>query len=217
MKNLDELTMRTKPALIHLLDSALSAPMLKAFAANAPGTPWYGFARVSRLLTDIDFCIALKKSGCVMLKLGLESGDQGVLDRMNKGIDRETASSALKTLKKAGIATYVYLIFGTPMETLSAARRTLEFVVDHSDEIGCLNAALFNMPVCGPDVSQFKTRRFYEGDLSLYTDFAHPQGWNRKEVRLFLDNEFKKHAAVSKILKKDPPIFTSNHAPFLET
>ena len=45
------------------------------------GAPWYGFVRVTRRLADEDFCRALKLSGCVMLKLGLESGDQGVLTR----------------------------------------------------------------------------------------------------------------------------------------
>ncbi|MBI5204196.1 MAG: radical SAM protein, partial [Nitrospirae bacterium] len=62
--------------------------------------------------------------------------------------------------------------------------------------------------------SGIKTREFYEGDLSLYTDFIHPKGWDRRRVRLFLENEFMKHPAVSKILKNDPPVFTSNHAPF---
>ncbi|MDH4027789.1 MAG: radical SAM protein, partial [Nitrospirota bacterium] len=81
-------------------------------------------------------------------------------------------------------------------------------------EIGFLNVALFNMPVCGPEAAEFRTGSFYEGDLSLYTDFTHPGGWDRKRVRQFLDNEFKKHPAVSEILRKDPPVFTSNHAPF---
>jgi radical SAM superfamily enzyme YgiQ (UPF0313 family) len=148
-----------------------------------------------------------------MLKLGLESGDQGVLDAMNKGIDIETAELALKTLKKAGIATYVYLIFGTPAETLPAARRTLQYVLQHKDAIDFLNVALFNMPVCGQEATEVETTHFYEGDLSLYTDFAHPKGWNRKEVRRFLDNEFKKHRVVAGILQKEPPLFTSNHAP----
>ena len=214
MDDLDTLIAKTRPALVHLLDNAVSPALLKKLAINQLGVPWYGFARISGLLTDIDFCIALKNSGCVMLKLGLESGDQGVLDRMQKGIDLETASLVLKTLKKAGIAAYVYLLFGTPPETLSKARNTLEFVVRHKDEIGFLNLALFNMPVCGPETSEFETRSFYEGDLSLYTDFRHPNGWGRRQVRRFLDNEFKKHPAVSEILKKDPPIFTSNHAPF---
>ncbi|MDO8786166.1 MAG: radical SAM protein, partial [Syntrophales bacterium] len=118
------------------------------------------------------------------------------------------------TLKKAGIATYVYLLFGTPSETFTEAGKTLEFTVRHSGEIDFLNLAIFNMPVCGPDTDKFKTSRFYEGDLSLYTDFTHPDGWDRKAVRQFLDNEFKRHKAVSAIIRNDPPIFTSNHAPF---
>ena len=211
--DLDSLTAENKPALVHLLDSAVSPALLKKLAAGPSGVPWYGFARISSLLTDMDFCMALKKSGCVMLKLGLESGDQGVLDRMQKGIDLETASVALKTLKKAGIAAYVYLLFGTPPETLPEARNTLEFIARHKDEIGFLNVAIFNMPICGAGSSVFQTSRFYEGDLSLYTDFTHPGGWDRKQVRRFLDNEFRKHKAVAEILRNDPPIFTSNHAP----
>jgi hypothetical protein len=213
LKDLDELITQTKPLLLHLVDNAISTSLLRRIAESGLGVPWYGFARISRLLTDIDFCMDLKKSGCIMLKLGLESGDQGVLDKMNKGIDLETASTALKTLKKAGITTYVYLIFGTPTETITAARNTLEFVVRHKDEIGFLNVALFNMPVSGPEVTDFETRNFYEGDLSLYSDYSHPKNWNRREVRRFLDDEFRKNRAVSGILIKNPPIFTSNHAP----
>jgi radical SAM superfamily enzyme YgiQ (UPF0313 family) len=214
MDDLNKLATNIRPSLVHLLDNAISATLLKRLAADPPGVPWYGFARVSKLLTDLEFCKALKDSGCVMLKLGLESGDQAVLDKMQKGIDLETASLVLKTLKKAGIATYVYLLFGTPPESLTEARNTLEFTLRHKDEIGFLNIALFNMPVCGPEVAGYKTSRFYEGDLSLYTDFVHPNGWGRKNVRHFLDNEFKRHPAVSAILQKDPPVFTSNHAPF---
>lgn len=216
--SLSTLIRRSRPSLVHILDNAINPSMLKRLAGSGPGIPrgvsWYGFARIDRLLTDIDFCIELKKSGCVMLKLGLESGDQEVLDRMRKGIDIETASMVLQTLKKAGIAAYVYLIFGTPAESRDAARRTLNFVVRHHREIHFLNIAMFNMPVCGPETSQYETRSFYEGDLSLYTDFIHPDGWNRKEVRIFIENEFKKEKAVSQILKNDPPLFTSSHAPF---
>lgn len=207
------LTTKTNSLMVHLLDNSISTALLKRLADNPLNVPWYGFARISNLLTDTDFCMALKKSGCVMLKLGLESGYQGVLDQMQKGINIETASLVLKTLRKAGIAAYVYLLFGTPAETLTEARETLEFVVKHKDEINFLNLALFNMPVCGTEAGKFETRSFYEGDLSLYTDFLHPKGWDRKKVRQFIDNEFKKNKAVSEILKKDPPIFTSNHAP----
>ncbi len=149
-----------------------------------------------------------------MLKLGVESGDQDVIDREGKGIDLETASRALKSLKTAGISTYVYLLFGTPAETLDAARRTLEFTVKHSDAIGFLNLAIFNMPVYGPESDSLPTHPLSDGDLSLYTAFEHPRGWNRNLVRQFLDKEFRRHKAIADILRRDPPFFTSNHAPF---
>jgi radical SAM superfamily enzyme YgiQ (UPF0313 family) len=149
-----------------------------------------------------------------MLKLGLESGDQAVLDNLQKGIHLEEASSVLRNLKKAGIATYVYLLFGTPREGLIEAQRTLEFVVKHHDCIGFLNLAIFNMPIHGPQARGLETKTFYEGDLPLYTSFDHPEGWSRQSIRQFLDKEFKRHPAISAILRRDPPVFTSNHAPF---
>jgi hypothetical protein len=205
---------RHKPVLIHLLDNAISPSLMKAISEHPPGVPWYGFTRMTRHLTDLDFCLALKRSGCVMLKLGLESGDQTVLDDLQKGVNLEEASSALKNLKEAGIATYVYLLFGTPPEGLIEARKTLEFVVRHHDCIGFLNLAIFNMPIYGPEAQQMETKTFYEGDLPLYTSFDHPKGWSRKLIRQFLDKEFKRHPAIASILRKDPPVFTSNHAPF---
>jgi radical SAM superfamily enzyme YgiQ (UPF0313 family) len=212
--DLDRLIDKHKPVLIHLLDNAISPSLLKAICEHPPGVPWYGFARITRHLTDPDFCRDLKRSGCVMLKLGLESGDQTVLDDLQKGIDLGKASSALKNLRKAGISTYVYLLFGTPSEGSAEAKRTLEFIVKHHDDIGFLNLAIFNMPIYGPEAQQLKTETFYEGDLSLYTGFIHPKGWSRPLIRQFLDKEFKRHPAIAPILRRDPPVFTSNHAPF---
>jgi radical SAM superfamily enzyme YgiQ (UPF0313 family) len=205
---------RHKPVLIHLLDTAISPSLMNAISDHPPGAPWYGFARFTRHLIDLDFCFALKRSGCVMLKLGLESGDQSVLDSLQKGINLEEASLALKNLKKTGIATYVYLLFGTPPEGPTEARKTLRFIVEHQDLIGFLNLAIFNMPIHGPDVDKLETQTFYEGDLSLYTSFDHPKGWSRPWIRQFLDKEFKRHPAIAQILRRDPPVFTSNHAPF---
>ena len=212
--DLDSLAKKVKPVLIHLLDQAIRPALMEKITDHPPGVPWYGFARITRHLADLDFCLALKKSGCVMLQLGLESGDQGVLDQMQKGIDLGVASLALKNLKKAGIATYVYLLFGTPWETLTEARRTLEFTVQHQDQIFFLNLALFNLPIDSQETQNLEAKKFYEGDLTLYTNFSHPRGWNRHLVKQFLDKEFKRHPAIAPILRRDPPIFTSNHAPF---
>lgn len=214
IQDLKELTRRHRPVLIHLLDNALSPAMLIQLAKDWLRAPWYGFARITDHLADLDFCRTLKKSGCVMLQVGIESGDPGVLEKLQKGIDLEVASRVLKNLRKAGIATYVYLLFGTPAESEKEARETLHFAVRHREEIGFLNLALFNLPAYGEEAQTLATRAFYEGDLSLYSTFIHPRGWNRDAVRSFMDKEFRKHPAIAPILRRDPPLFTSNHAPF---
>lgn len=205
---------QTGPALLHFLDNAISPALMRALIAKPPGLNWYSFARVGVELADPEFCRALRSSGCVMLKLGLESGDQRVLDAMDKGIDLDMVAKALSNLEKAGITTYVYLLFGTPTESLTEARRTLEFTVKHSSAITFLNLAIFNMPLGSPDAAELAVSDFYEGDLSLYTDFEHPLDWHRQDIRRFLDREFKRHPAIGPILHRDPPLFTSNHAAF---
>ena len=173
--------------------------------------PWYGFVRITEDMADPAFCRRLHDAGCVMLKLGLESGDQGVLDILEKGISLQTASQVLRNLKEAGIGTYVYLLFGTPPEDRAAARQTREYVVANSPWIDFLNVAIFNMPVFA--AADLVTRPFSAGDLSLYTDFEHPRGLNRREVRRFIVEEVRKHPAIAAILNRVPRIFTSNHAP----
>lgn len=215
-KDLDGLQADTTPTLLHLLDNALHPRILDELTKRPQPIPWYGFARIAEPLADEDYCRALRRSGCVMLKLGIESGDQGVLDRLEKGISLKVASEALNSLQKAGIATYVYLLFGTPEEALPEARQTLQFTRDHAGSITFLNLAIFNLPAINAASSSLTTKPFDDGDLSLYRDFDHPRNWNRKTVRLFLEREFKKDGAILPILLRDPPHFTSNHAPLLQ-
>jgi radical SAM superfamily enzyme YgiQ (UPF0313 family) len=149
-----------------------------------------------------------------MLKLGIESGSQKVLDGMGKGIDLRQVEMALKALAKAGIASYVYLLFGTPEESPAEAQETLAFVSRHHRLITFLNLAIFNLPVGSKDARDLEISDLHQGDLSLYHAFRHPQGWGRREIRRFLDQEFRRRPEIQAIIQRDPPFFTSNHAPF---
>jgi hypothetical protein len=213
-QELQILTRLLNPSLIHILDSSISPSLLEALAKKPPGAPWYGFTRITPHLADVDFCLSLKRSGCKMLKLGIESGDQSVLDQLDKGIDLPIASAVLRTLKRANISTYCYFLFGTPPETERSAVKTLEFVCQYHDCIDFLNLAIFNLPCRSVEAERLATRDFYKGDLSLYKNFQHPLGWQRPAVRNFLEKTFKKNPAVAQILRHTPAFFTSNHAPF---
>ncbi len=207
------LVQKHRPVLIHLVDNALSPALLDELILNPPGAPWYGFVRFAPHLADPDYCRALRGAGCVMLKLGLESGSQTVLDRESKGVDLALAERVLESLRAEEISTYVYLLFGTPSESEQEARATLEFTVRNSPAISFLNLALFNLPLAGRGRAGLEVLP-YDDDLSLYAGFQHPKGWDRPLVRRFLDREFRRHPAIAAILRRDPPLFTSNHAPF---
>ena len=213
-KELKTLVRQYKPVLVHLTDSEISSAMLKAIAADPPGAPWYGFCRFTKLLTDRQFCIYLAVSGCRMLSLGLESGDEAVLKAMKKGIHLKDVPIILKNLKEAGIGTYVYVLFGTPEENREAALRTRDFVAKNAHLIDFINAAIFNLPVNSEEAQYLDTDQFYEGDLSLYTGFEHPKGWGRKEIRQFLKKDFSSVPEIREILNRVPPVFDSSHAPF---
>jgi hypothetical protein len=217
---LSQLVEHYQPRLIHLLDNAMSPAHLRELVQSPDAlnnTLWYGFTRISQQLSDLEFCRGLKQSGCIMLKLGIESGDQDVLNAMDKGVTVELTGQVLETLRQAGIATYVYLLFGTPTETEEKARKTLNFTQQYAHCINFLNLAIFNLPLSSTESATLKKQHFYAADLSLYTDFDHPLGWNRREIRQFLDQEFKRDPAIAQILRNDPPLFTSNHAAFFVT
>jgi hypothetical protein len=192
----------------------MSPALLKYLCREPWGVPWYGFVRITRHLADSDFCNALKRSGCVMLQIGLESGSQKVLDGFCKGIDLKIAPKVFENLKRAGIAAYVYLLFGTPWETESDAAKTLEFAVRNSEAITFLNLAIFNLPAFSSQIDALDTTPLDMGDMFLYRRFEHPTGWHRQHIRRFLDKKLRRHKAIARIIRNDPPVFTSNHAPF---
>ncbi|MCG8473618.1 MAG: radical SAM protein, partial [Desulfobacterales bacterium] len=74
--------------------------------------------------------------------------------------------------------------------------------------------SVFNLPYFAPEAKTLETSDFYDGDLTLYSEFNHPLGWNRAQIRHFLEKEFKKHPNIAPIVHGDPPVFNANHAPF---
>lgn len=81
---------------------------------------WSAFARVGNI--DSRLAHKMKQSGCSMISLGLESGDEGLRKRMKKNFSNEAFTSTVEALRSAGIVVAVSLIIGFPGET----RETME-------------------------------------------------------------------------------------------
>lgn len=77
----------------------------------------------------------IKQSGCYNLFVGLESGSDRTLQRMNKGFKASDAEEFFKKLKKAQLNFGISLIVGYPGETEADFQESLDFVLRHKDLI----------------------------------------------------------------------------------
>ncbi len=68
----------------------------------------------------------LKRAGCVLVELGVESFVQNHLDFIGKGVAVQQNQEALGMLRKAGMAAHVYMMTGFPGETRSDLEACLE-------------------------------------------------------------------------------------------
>jgi anaerobic magnesium-protoporphyrin IX monomethyl ester cyclase len=93
---------------------------------NKLDVTWEGMTRVNMI--DKELLREMKKSGFVRLALGIESGDQRILDIMKKGVTLEEIREAYRMCREAGIQTESFAMLGLPGETRETIRRTAWFV-----------------------------------------------------------------------------------------
>ncbi|MBE3095729.1 MAG: radical SAM protein [Planctomycetes bacterium] len=93
---------------------------------------WICHARVDEL--DPALLAEMKEAGCVLLRLGVESASDRILELFGKNPRnlpwRETCLSVFKAARGVGIATNALIIMGSPGETRAEAERTIDFVLD---------------------------------------------------------------------------------------
>jgi len=77
-------------------------------------------------LVSVELLKEMKKSGCVYLGLGIESGSQRILDNMNKNITAEQNEKAIRNVLKTGIIPVVQMIYGYPGEDETTINETIK-------------------------------------------------------------------------------------------
>jgi p-methyltransferase len=87
---------------------------------------WGGFFRVDRVdETNID---QLKRSGCTFGLCGIESGDDGQLERMRKGCERDEVRRGIELCSQAGIHLNLSMLIGYPGETRESIENSIAFL-----------------------------------------------------------------------------------------
>jgi radical SAM superfamily enzyme YgiQ (UPF0313 family) len=89
---------------------------------------WFGNARADNL-TDPAFVHRLKRSGCWMLALGIESESDAVRKDMAKRLERQKIQAAFRNMREAGIRSFAFFIFGYPGETPATMEQTIDYAI----------------------------------------------------------------------------------------
>lgn len=76
---------------------------------------WECNGRVNRLSENL--LKLMKKSGCVRIRFGVESGSQKILNNLRKGAAVKQILDAFKMCDRYGMLTHAYFMFGSPGET----------------------------------------------------------------------------------------------------
>jgi radical SAM PhpK family P-methyltransferase len=90
------------------------------------GFRWISFFRCSN--ADEETFDLMKRSGCVAVFLGIESGDPQILKDMNKSATVDRYKWGVRQLHARDIGTFASLICGFPGETRDTVTNTLEFI-----------------------------------------------------------------------------------------
>jgi hypothetical protein len=186
-----------------LADEALPPRVLERIAdalepLRRPDLAFTGYARLEPGFTK-PLCEKLARAGLRRIYFGLESADQGTLDRMHKGIRIENAAVVLHNCRDAGLRFHVFSMIGFPGEHHDSARRTIAFFQG--------NAELFDDPGNTFDIHELEiltdTPYFSEADkfgirlnapvegrdflFGIGTEWENTDGLTRAEVAALLD------------------------------
>jgi anaerobic magnesium-protoporphyrin IX monomethyl ester cyclase len=113
---------------------------------------------------DDEMLKEMKMSGCKMIRVGVESGSQEVLDKIKKGLSLKQIEDGIRLIKKHGIQVLGGFMFGFPYDSRESVERTLHFAKKLSPD-----QVQFSISMCYPGTSLYEYAK--DNDLLLAKSF----------------------------------------------
>lgn len=85
------------------------------------------FAHANSITPDV--ARDLKRSGCAVIALGVESGDEGLLEKIGKKTSIKKIDEATKSLQAVGIYVKFFLLVGLPGQDWLSIKKTAEIIL----------------------------------------------------------------------------------------
>jgi len=126
----DELeSLNVKSFMVHDDCFLSSKKYVREFCAALPGgLTWWCQGRADLVCDNIDMVSEMRDAGLSGMIIGHESGDQRVLDYLNKGVTVEQNLESTRILNALGVMTWSNIMLGIPNEPPSAAINTIAMI-----------------------------------------------------------------------------------------
>lgn len=92
--------------------------------------PWILINGIRANLADEDLLRHLKQAGLLRLAFGVETGDEDILESIDKRVTHEQIRQAFKNAKKVGLETVGFFIIGLPGDTEVTMEKTIKFACE---------------------------------------------------------------------------------------
>ena len=93
---------------------------------------WSAELRMERIFSE-ERARKMKQAGCVCVSFGMESGNQRILDLIDKGTKVQYMSATMKNFSTAGIACQMMAFTDFPTETPEEQHETFQFIQDNDE------------------------------------------------------------------------------------
>ena len=153
---------------------------------------WTCNGRVDNI--DPEMLGEMRKAGCKLIRLGVESGSQEVLDQIHKGLTLKQIEDGVRMVKKSGIQALGGFMFGFPYDTHESVEQTLAFAKKISPD-----QVQFSINMCYPGTSLYEyalkndlmlAKSFKEFDMT-YGPVVKTVDMDRSELKNILARAYK--------------------------
>jgi len=105
---------------------------------------------------NLELLKKMKKANCIDISMGVESGNERILEATGKKITKEKARNAFKTIREVGISTSASFIIGLPGDTKETVRETIKFAKELNPNFAIFYAAI---PFPGTELARMVEER----------------------------------------------------------
>lgn len=149
-------------------------------------------SRVDTLSKDV--VRKLARAGCWQIAIGIESGDQRILNLIEKGITLQQVKDAVRIIKEEGMEAKGFFMIGHPGDTLESINKTIKFATSLP-----LDHVLFTITTPLPGTKLYHIARKYgtfeEQDwskFSMWDTIYIPHGLSKKLLKRKQMEAYKK-------------------------